>query len=235
MSLKRKSVILSAIVLFVLVSLTTVRAAGEIDSTFNVAVYQFLNNSPFPAIKAQPDGKLLIAFFEFGVNNGIAAQGIARFNPDGTVDASFRAPRLASGNVESIGLQSSGKIRLRGNFAIENSPYRNFARLNPNGTLDTTFNVNTPFLPREGYEIFVQPDDSFFTGSTYKFDANGVPDSTFQYQPFFGDVTNIAGLPDGKVYISAEVPMSSGFDFLVRHNADGTRDKNRRYSPTFRF
>jgi hypothetical protein len=73
-------------------------------------------------MKVQPDGKLLIAFFEFGVNNGIAAQDIARFNTDGTADASFNTPRLASGTVASIALQSNGKILIRGNFAIEIRP-----------------------------------------------------------------------------------------------------------------
>jgi hypothetical protein len=48
MSLKRKSVIFSKIVLFVLVSLTTVWAAGEIDPAFNVAAYQIPGNSAIP-------------------------------------------------------------------------------------------------------------------------------------------------------------------------------------------
>jgi uncharacterized delta-60 repeat protein len=213
-------------VLLVFLLILPAYGAGEVDSTFNVAAYQIAGSSATPPMKAQPDGKFLIAFFEYGVNNGIAAQGISRFNADGTVDASFNAPHLATGTVASFGLQSNGKILIRGNFTIENSPYSNIARLNTDGSLDTTFNVITTPLPHEGFRIFVNPDDSFYTGSLYKFDANGVPDNTFQYQPFFATITNIVGLPDGRVYAGGEVPMSSGFDFLARHNPDGTRDNS---------
>jgi uncharacterized delta-60 repeat protein len=213
-------------VLLVFLFILPAYGAGELDSAFNAAAYQTSGSSAIPPVKAQPDGKFLIAFFEYGVNNGIAAQGISRFNPDGTLDASFNAPRLATGTVTSFGLQSNGKILLRGSFTIENSPYRDIARLNTDGSLDTTFNVNASPLANGGYKIFVQPDDSFFTGSLYKFNANGVQDTSFQYQPFFAPITNIAGLPDGRVYAGGEVPMSSGFDFLARHNADGTRDNS---------
>src|SRR5215204_5943658 len=155
MNFKRKSSGFAQIVLILIFSSLTAWAAGEIDPTFNVAAYQTTGSSAIPPIKVQPDGKLIIAFFEFGVNNGIAAQGISRFNPDGTVDASFHAPRLSSGAVGTIALQSNGKILIRGNFAIENSPYEDIARLNTDGSIDTTFNdIPTP-LPHESYSISV--------------------------------------------------------------------------------
>lgn len=226
MSLKGKSIVLSHIILFVLVFFNMVWAAGEIDTTFNVAAYQLAGYNANPPMVAQPDGKVIIAFVDWGISNGIAAQGITRFNADGTVDTSFNAPRLASGSVAAFALQSNGKILVRGLFTVENSPYKNLMRLNTDGSIDTTFNPDIPPLPNEGYSIYVQPDDSFYTGSVYKFDANGYLDNSFNYQPYAGTVTNIAGLPDGKVYISATVPMSSGFDFLMRHNADGTRDSS---------
>ncbi|MCD9188800.1 MAG: hypothetical protein LUM44_20440, partial [Pyrinomonadaceae bacterium] len=199
---------------------TTIWAAGGIDTGFNAAAYQLPGYSETPIIKAQPDGKLLVALYEFGVNNGIAAQGISRFNPDGTVDTSFRAPRLETGRVFNFGLQSNGKILLCGDFRVENSQYEDIARLNPDGSLDTTFNYIATPLPQYGEEIFVQPDDSFFIGTVYKFDANGFPDQTFNYQPYFEPARSILGLPDGKVYVSA----GFAFNYLYRHNADGTRD-----------
>ncbi len=224
--MKINSAILTTIIFTLMVSSATVRAAGELDSTFNVAAYQIAGYSANPPMIVQPDGKVIIGFFDWGVNNGIAAKGITRFNPDGTVDASFNPPRLSSGTVASFGLQSNGKILIRGSFTLENSPYKGIARLNTDGSLDTTFNMITTPLPNEGYEIFVQPDDSFFTGSVYKFDANGFPVNSFQYQPYVAWASNIAGLPDGKVYVGFQVPMSSGFDYLTRHNTDGTRDNS---------
>lgn len=199
-------------------------AAGELDTAFNVAAYQLPGYSALPPMKSQPDGKLIIAPFEYIVNNGIACKGICRFNVDGTLDPTFNGPVFSAGTIEKIELQSTGKIILRGNFALAFTQYDDFARLNTDGSVDMTFNANLPTLAHDSYALGIAADDSIYTGSAYKFDANGNLDNTFQYQPYFGYVTNIVPLADGKVIIGADVPMSSGFDYVTRHNPDGSRD-----------
>jgi uncharacterized delta-60 repeat protein len=97
------------------------------------------------ALVAQSDGKILVGgdftrvwqsgtpvlFQDFG--------GIARLNPDGTLDASFKGG--VDGYVDSIAVQPDGKILLAGKFGAAKGYARtSLARLNPDGSLDTTFN-----------------------------------------------------------------------------------------------
>lgn len=223
MNLKSKTRHFSKIIFLILVSLNSIWAAGELDMNFNVAAYQEAGYSWNPPMVIQPDGKFIFAFYDYGINNGIVGQGITRFNADGTVDPTFNAPRLASGSISELALQSNGKLLISGNFTIANTSYRDVARLNTDGSLDTSFNALTIPPGREGEKLFVQPDDSFFYGTVYKYDANGFPINTFNYQPYIDYATQIAGTPDGKVYVNIDYP-NSNFEFLARHNADGSRD-----------
>ena len=124
------------------------------------------------AVVVQPDGKILVggAFSAFSPNDGpsVTRNGIARLNPDGTLDASFDPN--ANGNVNAIALQADGKI-LIGGFFTTLSPnggvavMRNrIARLNPNGTLDATFDPNATGAVRS---LAVQPDGKILVGGQF--------------------------------------------------------------------
>src|SRR6476659_5366276 len=55
-----------------------------------------------------PDGKILVAG-NFQLANGVSKNGIARFNPDGTLDASFNTKSGAAGGaINAMGVQSNG-------------------------------------------------------------------------------------------------------------------------------
>ena len=91
----------------------------------------------------QADGKILVGG-DFTSAGGMFHHGIARLNPNGSVDGSFRAG--VDGTVRSIALQPDGKILVAGIFGAANSCGRaSVARLNPDGSLDVSFNplINT--------------------------------------------------------------------------------------------
>lgn len=65
--------------------------------------------------------------------------GLARLDPDGTLDSSFD-PNPNS-VIFTIAVQSDGKILVGGNFSYICGEARDYlARLNSNGTLDNEFN-----------------------------------------------------------------------------------------------
>jgi len=105
-------------------------ANGTLDATFNpgTGAAGILPNtsSGVPAVHAivlQGDGKMLIAgnFTHF---NGINRNGVARLNPDGSLDTSFDPGTGANGRVFSEIMQSEGKVLLGGEFTSFNGEAR---------------------------------------------------------------------------------------------------------------
>lgn len=97
----------------------------------------------------QPDGKILVGG-KFTVANGAARSGIARFNADYTLDATFNAGDFSvdenilyassGGSINVIKLQADGKILIGGSFRRDNQPnIQAVARLNADGSIDPTF------------------------------------------------------------------------------------------------
>jgi len=92
------------------------------------------------AIAIQPDGKVLIAGGFSSVDN-ISRHGVARLNPDGSLDSTFNPGFGADGPVTTLDLQSNGKVVIGGSFGLVNNvPRNNVARLNPDGSVDASFN-----------------------------------------------------------------------------------------------
>jgi len=64
--------------------------------------------------------------------------GFAGFNPDGSLDTSFKG--AVDGTVRSVAIQADGKILLAGYFGqCQGYSRTSLARLNPDGSLDTAF------------------------------------------------------------------------------------------------
>ena len=92
---------------------------------------------------AQVDaGKYIVAGHSANTNNpGYWAREMARLNPDGSFDTSFLG--YANEKVESVKIQSDGKIVMGGYFSAVNGVRRsNLARLNADGSLDDSFSPN---------------------------------------------------------------------------------------------
>jgi uncharacterized delta-60 repeat protein len=119
---------------------------GTLDTTFDGDGIAMLN---FPctiyrdcdyidradAIAEQPDGKLVIA--GSSTNSGTRA-AVARLNPDGSLDTSFRGVGFATlpgadWGIAAIALQADGKVLLGGGTSV--------VRLLSDGSLDTSYGV----------------------------------------------------------------------------------------------
>jgi len=90
-------------------------------------------------IALQSDGKILIGG-TFTEVNGTSAAYLARLLPSGAVDGSFAPPGGPDAWVQSIVLQTDGRIVVAGAFTMVNGlPRARIARLTDAGEIDSTF------------------------------------------------------------------------------------------------
>ena len=105
---------------------------GSLDTSFRV--------DPGPdasiyALALRPDGKIMVGG-HFRYYDRAFRQYLARIQPNGVLDPTFRDPVL-NGFVESIAVQPDGKVLVGGSF---DSPGRRIARFDTNGANDNRFN-----------------------------------------------------------------------------------------------
>jgi uncharacterized delta-60 repeat protein len=115
--------------------------AGEVITTLGTNV-----GSAARSVVVQPDGKILVA--GFAGSGGSQEFALARYNPDGTLDAGFGSGGSVLTNLggdalaNSVALTPDGKIIVAGSVAPSAfSSASNFAlvRYNGDGSIDTTF------------------------------------------------------------------------------------------------
>lgn len=192
-------------------------ADGSLDTTFDPGLG--LDNIPF-AMAEQPDGKLVVAG-GFTTANGNASNGIARFNSDGTVDATFTpGTGLAitasnSVSIRSLVLQSTGKMVIGGVFTSYNGVAKsNIARLNSDGTLDASFVTAANSIVRK---IALLAGDKLLVGGGFtqvgapslavrsrivRLGADGAIDATFVGPGTInGSVFALQPLASGRIYV----------------------------------
>jgi uncharacterized delta-60 repeat protein len=181
------------------------------DGTFDVGGQQTLGfedpafvpgpNEHGNGIAVQPDGKIVVAGTVS--HAGESDFAVARFLPDGTLDASFGTfgrSTLSFHNFDvatAVTLQSDGKIVLAGYTGSGDTQFM-VARFNANGTPDTSFGFSgfniLDFLggPDYGHAVAMAPDGKIvvagtvFNGARYvfgvaRFDADGYVDFTFDF------------------------------------------------------
>ncbi len=164
-------------------------ADGNVDTNFDLASG---SNSTILDIIKQPDGNFLLGGY-LTMYNGKIKKGICRIKPDGSLDNSFdagRGPITDAQNiaeVESISMQSDGKILVGGSFTQfneantessnyigSNSPY--ITRLKTDGSPDNSFNnpcTPPPFAIGDVvYKIIILPGDKILMAGRFK--INGV-------------------------------------------------------------
>ena len=127
--------------------LVRLNSDGSLDTAFATAIGTGTRQSggnvfPVYDIEIQSDNKILIGG-DFITFNNTAVNKIVRLNSDGTLDTSFTTNTglsVSYGDIETIGIQSDGKIVLGGTFEGFNSTALNWLiRLNGDGSLDTSF------------------------------------------------------------------------------------------------
>jgi uncharacterized delta-60 repeat protein len=226
---------------------------GSTDPAFLLGLALVGNAYSTPVVNClalQDDGKILIGG-SFISTNGAGRTNIARLNPDGSVDDSFVAQvagpgvyALWGGSVDSIIVQSDGKILLSGGFiSVSEASRSSIARLNPDGTLDTAFNpilgvgfdqpwVSAAALQSDG-KILIAGNFNLVNGLPRdhfaRLNADGSLDSEFLngLADAGGDtIRSIACQTDGKVLIGGTFSSFNGapHNGIARLNADGSTD-----------
>jgi uncharacterized delta-60 repeat protein len=202
---------------------------GSFDNTFNVGGEGA--SGIIAATAVQPDGKILIGG-GFPLYNGVAVNGIARINPDGSVDPTFNAGTgfssiLPPPWVRSIAVQPDGKIIVGGGFTIFNGiSIAGVLRLNADGSLDATFSPGSG--PNNIVEaVAIQPDGKIVVGGLFgsfngvstgkltRLNSDGSLDQTFT-SATSGDILRVIIQPDGKI-------LASGVNFY-RLESNGSLD-----------
>ena len=224
---------------------------GTNDPTFNV-----LDNGVYGdgtgfdgsilCTTVQPDGTILVGG-NFTYYNNTLARMIARLNPDGSLDTSFRMGTgfsySSTGNVRCIKLQPDGKIIVAGQFSNYNGTniVPRLTRLNADGTIDPTFIPSTVnvVISTGITSMAVQPDGKIILGghfTTYgsatrnkimRINGDGSLDQTFVHTTGFnGNVSSLALQPDGKVVVVGDFTTYNGSarEKIARINPDGTLD-----------
>lgn len=115
--------------------------AGAVDTTFATGS-EF--NGVITGVARQTDGKLVV-IGSFTTVNGVARNGVARLNVDGSLDTTFSpGTGPATGLVRAVAIDSNGNILLGGSFTdfSGTTTADRLVKLDSTGTLDTVFDTN---------------------------------------------------------------------------------------------
>ncbi|MBF9220399.1 T9SS type A sorting domain-containing protein [Hymenobacter ruricola] len=210
--------------------LVQLTSTGAVDATF-----QPLVQTTGQVVKAvlQPDGKL-VAGGTFSEVNGQAVRRLARFNANGTVDASFTNSLSPNDQPVDLVLQPNGNLLVATQGAV--------VRLLPTGAADASFNASglAGSFPSR---LLLQPDGKVLVGGSLlnngtlvtppvvRLLSDGSRDATFapsglgasRFQAFH----NIALQADGKVLLAASYSPTATGSYnrtLLRLSSTGALD-----------
>lgn len=220
-------------------------ADGSLDTTFNpgtgavgtLGVSITGNPDPFVFFTAvQGDGKILITG-NFTNYNGTTIYGIARLNPNGSLDTSFNVGSGLNTWGRSIQVLSNGKILVTGWFDnYHNANHDRMVLINPDGTPDETFLpiigsstavYTAALLPSGKYLAAGHSEnvDGKFLQEIVRLNPDGSIDNTF-VGSVNDKVESLKVQSDGKIVIGGYFNVVDGQPRhnLARLNADGTLD-----------
>ncbi|MBS1795355.1 MAG: hypothetical protein JSS81_15975 [Acidobacteria bacterium] len=176
---------------------------GSLDTSFDgdgIRLQQLNGNGEnyYNDAELQPDGKILaIGTITYSLLNTLIRDSftLARFNADGSPDASFDGNGIAKSqwceNASGMFLQSDGKIVAVGSENADSNRGTCTQRFNADGSVDATFNPNAP---------------------------NGKVTQNFV------QIEAVAGLPNGKIMAAGWDTGQYDIATLMRLNADGSLD-----------
>lgn len=145
------------------------------DGTFDPS---FSTGAGFDAqvvsIKVQNDNKILVAG-SFSMYDSNSKPYLVRLNADGSIDSSFNTTNNFDNGINSLVIQSNGKIIVGGSFNNYGSTTvsHGIAQLTSSGALDSTFSVGTGFdfppkalLLDSNSKLIIGGDFGQYNGST---------------------------------------------------------------------
>lgn len=218
-------------------------ANGLLDTSFISGMQDF---TELKSVLVQPDGKLMIcgSFSHYG---GVLRQGIARLNPNGSIDPSFDTGLGFNGNINCMVSQADGKLIIGGDISTINMVnWGRIVRLNVNGSIDTTFDSRNGFSGNWVQCVLIQPDGMVVAGGDFesyrqvhrrniaRLNTNGAIDFEFNTGVGAGDVGNLANPQVNAVAIDINDRILVGGNFtnfndrpaknLIRLHANGSTD-----------
>ncbi len=223
--------------------LARLNSDGSLDASFNDGTGPLGGGNVVGDIRGMEllnDGRIIVGG-GFNSYNGLARNGLARLNTNGTVDATYQP--AGAGIVNTFGLQADGKVI----FSAFASTYA--SRINADGTTTrTNFDGTTNITFVASANNYIRQVSSLPDGNTMiagSFSAiNGQPrhclarlftdgtvDSTFvpDMSLFLNAATapyiyKFAVQPDGKVIAAIKTYVPPAGNYLVRFNNDGSLD-----------
>lgn len=220
--------------IFIITSFTFAQD-GTIDYSFNPT---YGANNTINSTSIQADGKIIIGGNFTEINNTVCNK-ICRLNIDGTLDNSFNFGTGFNNSVNSICIQTDGKIVVVGNFTLYNGNSTNrIVRLNIDGTIDSTFNTGYG-SGNVIYTAVLQSDDKIILGGEFlsfngiskkrvvRLNSDGSIDSTFNSTNGPNDTVYSCALQsDGKILIGGRFTTFNSVTAkrFVRLNTNGTID-----------
>ena len=217
------------------IRIARLNADGSLDTSFNIGTGF---GGSINIIALQSDGKILVGG-NFTTYKDLAQNYIARLNTDGSLDSSFNIGTGFDSSINTIVLQSDGKVVVGGIFTTyKDLAQIRIARLNTDGSLDTSFNIGTGFDSNVN-GLALQSDGKILVAgnfTTYKslaqiriarLNTDGSLDSTFDIGTGFGPIpSNVTLQSDGKIIVGGFFTTYKGLAQvgIARLNTDGSLD-----------
>lgn len=213
---------------------------GTLDTTFNTSG---VGANKIYSIAIQSNGKIIIGG-DFVNYNGTDMHAIVRLNSNGSLDNTFNTTTatLYQSRINTISIQSDGKIIIGGNFAdISGTRISRIKRLNMDGSLDATFNIGSWGVSDLFFSSAIQSDGKILIGSNFTYyhstaknrlvrlNFNGSVDTTFNIGLGANNyIRSISIQNDGKIIIGGDFTTFDGENrnCIARLNSNGSLDSS---------
>jgi uncharacterized delta-60 repeat protein len=181
--------------------LARINQDGTVDAEFDTSNLTWTGGLDPLCITSQDDGKVILGGY-FHEINGVARTNLARFNKNGSLDASFVPDPITCGSyIQALQYQPDGKLLLSGYLNLPGTGYCGVARLNGNGSHDTSFVAATPgaFQSRQ---ILLQPDGKILLEGKWRLNSDGSRDYSYITGEESASVSGVGLLPNGDILVS---------------------------------
>ncbi len=205
--------------------LVRLNADGSLDTSFGANGVVAIDFEADDA-KLQPDGRIVIAggFTDTSVFPPEFGFALARFLPDGSLDATFGNggrvnTSVGDGRAGALALQADGKIVVAGRI-VDAGAHFALARYLPDGSLDATFDgdglvITLDAALQGASDVVVQPDGKIAAsgpGGLVRYLPDGSLDTTFSGDGIVHDVRGLVLLlqPDGRLVAAGSFSATGG-------------------------
>ncbi len=211
---------------------------GSLDLTFSNL---FGPSSTVYSVAVLPSGKIL-ASGQFFTVDGVSRSYLARLNDNGSLDTTWGTNNMANDYIQSISVQSDGKILIGGGFTSVRGVARSgVARLNEDGTLDNSFQTGGPNFSSSVIVVKALSNGKVIVGGTFtgfssttrrylvQLDSTGAVDTNFNANLNGSSVAAIAEQANGKLLIGGNYSLVhngvTAYSFM-RFLTNGVGDTN---------